>query len=83
MSYLARAGQAGDLNVYALTPDASTREYFASLEAFDGHRAVYPEPFDPDFHPFSMSHACRGGLLTSLKSMMGCAERDYRSGRFG
>lgn len=42
--------------ILALTPDASTREYFripwkgsASATAV---AAVYPEPFDPEIHPF-------------------------------
>ena len=50
--YVARRG--GDSErVLALTPDASTREYFRipwknSLAV----AAVYPEPFDPEIHPF-------------------------------
>lgn len=41
-------------NVLALTPDASTREYFRIPWAKKGTAiaAVYPEPFDPDIHPF-------------------------------
>lgn len=43
-----------DEDILALTPDASTREYFR----IPWHRrrmaiaAVYPEPFDPDVHPY-------------------------------
>jgi N-acetylmuramate 1-kinase len=50
--FVARAG--GDASkVLALTPDASTREYFRI--PFGKGRAiaaVYPEPFDPEIHPF-------------------------------
>lgn len=42
-----------DKDLVSLTPDASTREYFR----IPWHRkhaiaCVYPEPFDPEFHPF-------------------------------
>jgi aminoglycoside/choline kinase family phosphotransferase len=42
-----------DKDILALTPDASTREYFR----IPWHRrtaiaAVYPEPFDPEVHPY-------------------------------
>jgi aminoglycoside/choline kinase family phosphotransferase len=51
--YLVRAGldAAGTL---ALTPDASTREYFRIpwKQGVKAVAAVYPEPFDPDIHPF-------------------------------
>ena len=50
--YLARKGlPAGQ--VLALTPDASTREYFR-IPWLNGSAvvAVYPEPFDPDIHPY-------------------------------
>jgi len=50
--YVARGGgEAG--RVVALTPDASTREYFR-IPWKDGTAvaAVYPEPFDPEVHPF-------------------------------
>ena len=49
--YVSR-GRAG--GVVALTPDASTREYFRIPWARKGSAiaAVYPEPFDPDIHPF-------------------------------
>ncbi|HEX8457190.1 MAG TPA: phosphotransferase [Pyrinomonadaceae bacterium] len=51
--YLVRANlDAG--GILALTPDASTREYFRI--PWKGHAtavaAVYPEPFDPEIHPF-------------------------------
>jgi aminoglycoside/choline kinase family phosphotransferase len=51
--YLVRAGldAAGTL---ALTPDASTREYFRIpwKPGAKAVAAVYPEPFDPEIHPF-------------------------------
>src|SRR5205085_8322657 len=50
--YLARKGlRAGQ--VLARTPDASTREYFR-IPWLNGSAvvAVYPEPFDPDIHPY-------------------------------
>ena len=52
--YLARAGLQGEENVFALTPDASTREYFRIpwKRSQTAIAVVYPEPFDPDFHPF-------------------------------
>jgi aminoglycoside/choline kinase family phosphotransferase len=42
-----------DKDIHALTPDASTREYFR-IPWKHGHAVacVYPEPFDPEFHPF-------------------------------
>jgi len=52
-AYLVRAGLDAE-KIVALTPDASTREYFR----LPWHRgvtaiaAVYPEPFDPEIHPF-------------------------------
>lgn len=54
IKYLARVRHAGEENVYALTPDASTREYFRIpwKRSQTAIAAVYPEPFDPDFHPF-------------------------------
>jgi len=50
--YVARAG--GDAEqVVALTPDASTREYFRiPWKERTAVAAVYPEPFDPEVHPF-------------------------------
>lgn len=39
--------------VLALTPDASTREYFRiPWKRGTAVAAVYPEPFDPEIHPF-------------------------------
>ncbi len=39
--------------IVALTPDASTREYFRiPWDETTAVAAVYPEPFDPDLHPF-------------------------------
>jgi len=39
--------------IVPLTPDASTRSYFR-IPWKNGHAvaAVYPEPFDPEFHPY-------------------------------
>jgi aminoglycoside/choline kinase family phosphotransferase len=50
--YLLRAG--GDAGkIVALTPDASTREYFRMpWKNSTAVAAVYPEPFDPEIHPF-------------------------------
>src|SRR6185312_3600905 len=42
-----------DRPVVALTPDASTRNYFrVPWQKGTAVAAVYPEPFDPDFHPY-------------------------------
>ncbi len=50
--YLARKGCAAG-QLIALTPDASTREYFRiPWAAGTAIAAVYPEPFDPDIHPY-------------------------------
>jgi aminoglycoside/choline kinase family phosphotransferase len=51
-AYVRRAsGDAGE--IVALTPDASTREYFrVPLRGATAVAAVYPEPFDPEVHPF-------------------------------
>ena len=51
--YLVRAGLDAD-GILALTPDASTREYFRIPWKRHGAAvaAVYPEPFDPEIHPF-------------------------------
>src|SRR5256714_11628808 len=50
--YVSRSG--GDAaKVVALTPDASTREYFRiPWKNSEAVAAVYPEPFDPEIHPF-------------------------------
>ncbi|MGB8509341.1 MAG: phosphotransferase [Pyrinomonadaceae bacterium] len=51
-AYVTRAGQK-PLRVVPLTPDASTREYFrVPWKRTTAIAAVYPEPFDPDIHPF-------------------------------
>jgi aminoglycoside/choline kinase family phosphotransferase len=51
--HLIRAGLDAE-KIIALTPDASTREYFRI--PWKNHStavaAVYPEPFDPEIHPF-------------------------------
>jgi aminoglycoside/choline kinase family phosphotransferase len=52
-SYVAdrQPGRAGQ--IVALTPDASTREYFRiPWEKGTAVAAVYPEPFDPAVHPY-------------------------------
>lgn len=51
-AYVERLG--GDTEqVLALTPDASTREYFRiPWKNSKAVAAVYPEPFDPEIHPF-------------------------------
>jgi len=42
-----------DRDVIALTPDASTRKYFrVGWKKGSAVAAVYPEPFDPEFHPY-------------------------------
>src|SRR5215213_11879793 len=50
--YVGRHG--GDAErILALTPDASTREYFRlPWKNSQAVAAVYPEPFDPEIHPF-------------------------------
>ncbi|MGH9903649.1 MAG: phosphotransferase, partial [Pyrinomonadaceae bacterium] len=52
--YLSRGGKgAGKGKIVALTPDASTREYFRVPHGrATAIAAVYPEPFDPEIHPF-------------------------------
>ena len=50
--YLARQGWP-NAYIVALTPDASTREYFRiPWHKATAVAAVYPEPFDPDIHPY-------------------------------
>ncbi|MBA3713969.1 MAG: phosphotransferase [Pyrinomonadaceae bacterium] len=50
--YVIRAGSKAEL-MTALTPDASTREYFRiPWQRRTAVAAVYPEPFDPEVHPF-------------------------------
>ena len=49
----AHGGAADETKVLALTPDASTREYFRfPWKRKTAIAAVYPEPFDPNFHPY-------------------------------
>jgi len=53
VAYLAGQGEARSVEVTALTPDASTREYFrVPWKRGAAIAAVYPEPFDPDIHPY-------------------------------
>jgi N-acetylmuramate 1-kinase len=52
-SYLAKRQSARKSEIVALTPDASTREYFRiPWERGTAVAAVYPEPFDPEIHPY-------------------------------
>jgi aminoglycoside/choline kinase family phosphotransferase len=48
------AGQnSKNTSIVALTPDASTRNYFRiSWQKRHAIAAVYPDPFDPHFHPY-------------------------------
>lgn len=52
-AYVSGAGGRPE-KILALTPDASTREYFRIpwKRKATAIAAVYPEPFDPDIHPF-------------------------------
>ncbi|MCA1634434.1 MAG: phosphotransferase [Acidobacteria bacterium] len=51
-AYVAGA-RVGDEEIVPLTPDASTREYFRiPWKRKTAIVAVYPEPFDPEIHPF-------------------------------
>src|SRR5918992_2868171 len=51
-AYLSRAGLKPE-KIIALTPDASTREYFRiPWKRSTAIAAVYPEPFDPEIHPY-------------------------------
>lgn len=53
LSFLADRGETRQDKVFALTPDASTREYFRfPWKRGTAIAAVYPEPFDPEFHPY-------------------------------
>src|SRR5262245_32012450 len=50
--FIAGQGIAG-LEITPLTPDASTRKYFrVPWRKRKAVAAVYPEPFDPEFHPY-------------------------------
>src|SRR6476620_12555357 len=52
-TYLAQRQGTDKSEVVALTPDASTREYFRiPWEKGTAVAAVYPEPFDPSVHPY-------------------------------
>src|SRR5437667_6950561 len=51
--YLAGRTATGRKKIVALTPDASTREYFRiPWEKGNAVAAVYPEPFDASVHPY-------------------------------
>jgi aminoglycoside/choline kinase family phosphotransferase len=51
--FLAARGEKNSEKIHALTPDASTREYFRfPWKRKTAIAAVYPEPFDPFFHPY-------------------------------
>jgi N-acetylmuramate 1-kinase len=53
LRFLSRQGKVNEAEIRALTPDASTREYFRfPWKRKTAIAAVYPEPFDPDFHPY-------------------------------
>lgn len=53
ITYLSGKGKVAVEKIHALTPDASTREYFRiPWKRGTAIAAVYPEPFDPEFHPF-------------------------------
>src|SRR5205814_2350573 len=52
-SYVAKHQRASKSEIVALTPDASTREYFRiPYDEGSAVAAVYPEPFDPAVHPY-------------------------------
>ena len=52
-AYLNEQRKTPDAEIVALTPDASTREYFrVPWKRGTAVAAVYPEPFDPEFHPY-------------------------------
>jgi N-acetylmuramate 1-kinase len=52
-SYLAKRQGASKSEIIALTPDASTREYFRiPWDQGTAVAAVYPEPFDPEVQPY-------------------------------
>ena len=53
LRFLEAHGERDEKKVFALTPDASTREYFRfPWKRKTAIAAVYPEPFDPNFHPY-------------------------------
>src|SRR5437763_2664287 len=52
-SYAAKHQRASKSEIVAVTPDASTREYFRiPWEKGNAVAAVYPEPFDASVHPY-------------------------------
>jgi aminoglycoside/choline kinase family phosphotransferase len=52
-SYVEAKSPARKKEIFPLTPDASTREYFRiPCEKGTAVAAVYPEPFDPTVHPY-------------------------------
>src|SRR5438309_3854944 len=52
-SYVAKHQRARKADIIALTPDASTREYFRiPWKRGSAIAAVYPEPFDAAVHPY-------------------------------
>src|SRR5258708_10870716 len=51
--YLTKRQGDSKSEIIALTPDASTREYFRiPWDQGTAVAAVYPEPFDPEVHPY-------------------------------
>jgi len=53
LRFLATHGKVKEGDVHALTPDVSTREYFRfPWKRKTAIAAVYPAPFDPNFHPY-------------------------------
>jgi N-acetylmuramate 1-kinase len=53
LRFLDARGEKRADQVFALTPDASTREYFRfPWKRKTAVAAIYPEPFDPQFHPY-------------------------------
>lgn len=53
IEYLAREHGTSEPVIIPLTPDASAREYFrVPWDRITAVAAVYPEPFDPEIHPY-------------------------------
>jgi aminoglycoside/choline kinase family phosphotransferase len=51
--YVTQRQGSSQADIVALTPDASTREYFRiPWDRGTAIAAVYPDPFDPDVHPY-------------------------------
>ena len=65
-----------------LTPDASTRNYFRiPWKKGKAVAAVYPEPFDPDFHPYlDVTRLFWKAAFRCRRSMRSTAERESSSG---